>query len=52
MGRVERYPHGTFCWVDLGGSDVEAAKRFYGELHGWEFEDVPAGEGESYTRAG
>jgi predicted enzyme related to lactoylglutathione lyase len=23
------------CWAELGTSDVEAAKRFYGELFGW-----------------
>jgi predicted enzyme related to lactoylglutathione lyase len=51
MGRVERYPQGTFCWVDLGGSDVPGAKDFYGALHGWEFEDVPAGPEETYTLA-
>ena len=51
MGRVDRYPNGTFCWVDLGGSDVAAAKDFYGRLHGWEFEDVSDGEGDNYTLA-
>lgn len=40
MGRVTRYPHGTFCWVDLGPRDLEAAKRFYGDLLGWRIEQV------------
>ena len=48
MGEVERYPDGTFCWIDLGTTDVDGAKAFYGELLGWEFEDLPAEEG-SYT---
>jgi len=48
MGKVERYPNGTFCWVDLGTTDVPGAKAFYGGLLGWEFEDLPADEG-SYT---
>jgi uncharacterized protein len=48
MGEVERYPDGTFCWIDLGTTDVEGAKAFYGGLLGWEFEDLPAQEG-SYT---
>ena len=48
MGEVERYPEGTFCWVDLGTTDVAGAKRFYGELFGWEFVDQPADEG-TYT---
>src|SRR5215212_8633115 len=34
--------------VDLGTTDVEGAKAFYGGLLGWEFEDLPAPEG-SYT---
>ena len=48
MGEVERYPGGTFCWIDLGTTDVAGAKGFYGGLFGWEFEDLPADEG-TYT---
>ena len=29
---------GAFSWVELMTSDPEAAKTFYGELLGWEFE--------------
>ena len=50
MGEVERHPHGTFCWVDLGAPDPDAARTFYGGLLGWEFATVPASEGE-YTLA-
>ena len=32
MGVVERYPDGTFCWVDLGTNDAAGAKAFYGGL--------------------
>ncbi len=32
-------PNGAPCWVDLWTSDVEAARRFYGELFGWESGD-------------
>jgi uncharacterized protein len=46
MGEVDTYPNGTFCWVDLGTTDVAGAKRFYGTLLGWQFQE--AGEGE-YT---
>jgi uncharacterized protein len=49
MGEVKRYPHGTFCWIDLGTTDVSGAKAFYGGLFGWEFEDLPAGDGARYT---
>jgi uncharacterized protein len=49
----ERTSHkpGTFCWVDLSTSDAAAAKAFYGALFGWEFEDLPVGEGMTYTMA-
>ncbi|HJP66710.1 MAG TPA: VOC family protein [Actinomycetota bacterium] len=44
MGEVTQYPPGHFCWIDLGSTDVEAAKAFYGRLLGWEFADVPGGD--------
>ena len=40
MGEVTKYPDGTFCWVDLGTPDVDAAKAFYHGLFGWEMEEV------------
>jgi uncharacterized protein len=49
MGEVERYPDGTFCWVDLGTVDPAAAKAFYGGLLGWEFDDLPTGDEGIYT---
>jgi predicted enzyme related to lactoylglutathione lyase len=48
MGRRERYEPGTFCWVDLATTDPAGAKTFYGELFGWEAEDMPAGEAGTY----
>lgn len=39
---------GTFCWLDLGTTDHEGAKRFYRALFGWDLEDVPGGPG-TYT---
>ncbi len=44
MGEVSKYPNGTFCWIDLGTTDVSGAKAFYGELLGWETADLPAGD--------
>ena len=41
MGKRERYEPGTFSWVDLATFDAGAAKAFYGELFGWQFEDNP-----------
>jgi hypothetical protein len=49
MGEVERYPNGTFCWVDLGTNDAAGAKAFYGGLLGWEFDDQPTGEQGTYS---
>jgi uncharacterized protein len=49
MGEVERYPNGTFCWVDLGTNDAAGAKAFYGGLLGWEFDDLPTGEKGTYS---
>ncbi|MFG2603976.1 VOC family protein [Streptomyces sp. NPDC048514] len=34
----EAYREGVPCWVDAQLADVEAGKRFYGELFGWSFE--------------
>jgi uncharacterized protein len=45
MGVVGEYPHGTFCWIDLGTTDVDWAKRFYSELLGWTIEDVDTPDG-------
>jgi uncharacterized protein len=49
MGRVDSYPNGTFCWVDLGTRDVAGARAFYRGLFGWEIRDLPAGEGGGYS---
>jgi predicted enzyme related to lactoylglutathione lyase len=31
------WPNGTPCWVDYGAADLDATKRFYAELLGWEY---------------
>jgi predicted enzyme related to lactoylglutathione lyase len=41
MERVEHYPNGSFCWVDVGANDAARAKAFYGGLFGWASEDLP-----------
>jgi predicted enzyme related to lactoylglutathione lyase len=43
------YEQGTFSWVDLATTDAKAAKKFYGGLFGWTFDDMPAGPGMIYT---
>jgi predicted enzyme related to lactoylglutathione lyase len=40
---------GTFCWADLGTTDVTNAKRFYAGLFGWTFRDTPMSQDRSYT---
>jgi uncharacterized protein len=37
---------GEFAWHDLLTNDVESAKRFYGELLGWQFERWESSENE------
>ncbi|MBT2418385.1 VOC family protein [Streptomyces sp. ISL-22] len=34
------YGEGVPCWVDAQLADVEAGKRFYGELFEWDFEEA------------
>ena len=43
------YAHGSFSWVELSTTDSNAAKKFYGSLFGWTFDDMPAGPGMTYT---
>jgi predicted enzyme related to lactoylglutathione lyase len=43
------YAPGTFCWVELGTLDGDAAKKFYTGLFGWDFTDNPVGPGMVYT---
>jgi predicted enzyme related to lactoylglutathione lyase len=38
--RDTAWPPGTPCWVDLAADDVPKARAFYGNLFGWEFEDM------------
>ncbi|MHB8733445.1 MAG: VOC family protein [bacterium] len=49
MATRTEYQHGEFSWVTLSTSDTAAAKRFYGGLFGWQFNDMPAGPGQTYT---
>lgn len=42
------WPAGTPCWVDYGAPDMEAAKRFYTAILGWDY-DAGAPEFGGYT---
>jgi predicted enzyme related to lactoylglutathione lyase len=59
LGVAERAPSlaaaapaqpGRFVWRDLMAKDVGAAKKFYGDLFGWRFEDTKRG-GRPYVLA-
>jgi predicted enzyme related to lactoylglutathione lyase len=45
MGERRSYEPGAFCWADIGTSDVEGAKAFYGRLFDWESQEVAEGGG-------
>lgn len=49
MGTRTRYEPGTFCWIDLGTTEREAAKSFYRGLFGWDAVDNPMGESGTYS---
>jgi len=49
MAQQTRWARGEFCWYELGTTDVDAAKSFYGSLFGWTTMDVPMGPMGIYT---
>ena len=44
-----KHDPGMFSWTDLGTTDPAAAKKFYAEIFGWTFADMPMGESGIYT---
>jgi predicted enzyme related to lactoylglutathione lyase len=51
MGERTSYTPGTFSWIDLQTDDLDGAKRFYGDLFGWDYDDIPIGDGAVYSMA-
>ena len=49
MANVESHAPGSFCWIELGTTDQQAAKKFYGDLLGWTPLDFPMGPDDFYT---
>lgn len=49
MPEFANHAPGTFCWVELITTDSAGAKRFYGELLGWDHHDDEAGPSQIYT---
>ena len=48
MGERTSHPAGTFSWVDLSTSDLDAATAFYEGLLGWGHTDTPIGDDAVY----
>ena len=44
LAAVDAVDSGRFVWHDLMTKDVSAAKRFYGGLFGWQFENTKRGD--------
>ena len=51
MGERSGYEQGVPSWLDLGTSDPEGARAFYGGLFGWEFDISPDPEFGGYAQA-
>lgn len=49
MPKFTKHEAGTFSWADLATNDAEGAKKFYGGLFGWTFDDMPSGPGMTYS---
>lgn len=49
MATYTEHKHGTFSWMELASKDAAAAKKFYGGLFGWTFDDMPAGPDMIYS---
>jgi uncharacterized protein len=51
MAERTSYPAGTFSWAELVTSDADAAKAFYTEIFGWDYDDAPIPGGSVYSMA-
>jgi predicted enzyme related to lactoylglutathione lyase len=51
MSERTQHKPGTFSWTDLATTDQDGAKAFYAGLFGWEYDDMPVGEGVTYSMA-
>ncbi len=49
MAEMTKHPHGTFCWVDLSTTDMDAAAAWYGALLGWDAAPQDTQGGPPYT---
>jgi predicted enzyme related to lactoylglutathione lyase len=52
MLKRDEYPAGVPCWIDIVQPDFDAARAFYGDLFGWDFEvQTPPGAPNPYAYA-
>lgn len=52
MTKLRTYPHGATCWIDTVQPDLDAARRFYTALFGWDVADAtPPGAPGTYLIA-
>lgn len=49
MVEMTKHEPGMFCWVELATKDGPAAKKFYSSLFDWRVNDMPMGEGATYS---
>lgn len=49
MPPIDQQVPGSFCWFELGTTDLPAAKQFYQTLFGWGVTDEPIGPNEVYS---
>ena len=49
MPTTTQHATGMACWPELSTTDQPAAKKFYGELFGWQPHENEMGQGETYT---
>jgi predicted enzyme related to lactoylglutathione lyase len=51
MPTRDSYLPGVPNWIDLATGDPAGAKAFYAGLFGWTYDDIPMGDGNSYSMA-
>ena len=48
MAETTKIVQGNWCHIEIPSSDTDAAKAFYTNLFGWQFQDVPM-DGTTYS---
>lgn len=49
--QITKYEPGQFCWVELATKDGQGAKKFYGDLFGWQYDELPMPDSPPYIMA-